>query len=211
MSFLQNLNWRYATKKYDASAKVPQEKLDQIIEAIVRAPTSSGLQPFEVILVKDKVLREKLRAASYDQSQVTDASDFLVFAAWDTYTTERITKIYDQLGAERGGLSDSVKAYRDNLIKNYTTRSAEVNFEHAARQAYIGLGFALAAAAELKVDTTPMEGFDAKAFDEILGLHKKGLRTVVVMAVGHRDAANDWLVNLKKVRRPKAEMIHEVN
>jgi nitroreductase / dihydropteridine reductase len=210
MSFLQNLNWRYATKKYDASAKVPQEKLDQIIEAIVRAPTSSGLQPFEVMLVKDKVLREKLRAASYDQSQVTDASEFLVFAAWDTYTTERITKIYDHLGAERGGLSDSVKSYRDSLIKNYTSRSAEVNFEHAARQAYIGLGFALAAAAELKVDTTPMEGFDAKAFDEILGLHKKGLRTVVMMAVGQRDAANDWLVNLKKVRRPKAEMVHEV-
>ena len=211
MSFLKNLNWRYATKKYDASAKLPKEKLDQIIEAVVRAPTSSGLQPFEVIVVKDKALREKLRAAAYDQSQVTDASDFLVFAAWDNYTTERITKIYDHLGAERGGLSDSVKSYRDNLIKSYVNRSADVNFDHAARQAYIGLGFALAAAAELQVDTTPMEGFDAKAFDQILDLDKKNLRTAVVLAIGQRDTANDWLADLKKVRRPKAEMIHEVN
>jgi nitroreductase / dihydropteridine reductase len=211
MSFLQNLDWRYATKKYDASAKLPKEKLDQIIEAISRAPTSSGLQPFEVIVVKDEALREKLKAAAYGQSQVTEASDFLVFAAWDNYTTERITKIYDHLGAERGGLSDSVKGYRDNLINSYVNRSADVNFDHAARQAYIGLGFALAAAAELKIDTTPMEGFDAKAFDEILGLHKKGLRTAVVLAVGKRDTANDWLVNLKKVRRPKSEMIIELN
>jgi len=210
MSFLQNLNWRYATKKYDASAKVPQDKIEQILEAIRLAPTSSGLQPFEVMVVSNADLRQKLRAAAYGQSQVTDASHFLVFAAWDNYTAERMHKVFDGIVAERGPLSDDTKAYRDNLIKNYTSREAHVNFEHAARQAYIALGFGLAAAAELKVDSTPMEGFDAKAFDEILGLHKMGLKTVVIMALGHRDAAGDWLANLKKVRFAKAAMIHEV-
>ena len=210
MSFLQNLNWRYATKKYDASVKLPHDKVEQIIEAIRLAPTSSGLQPFEVLHVTDAALRQKLRAVSYDQSQVTDASELLVFAAWDNYSADRITKIFDRNAAERGPLTDAQKAYRDNIIKNYTAREAHINFEHSARQAYIGLGFGLAAAAELKVDSTAMEGFDAKAYDEILGLSKKGLRSVAILALGQRASEGDWLAGLKKVRRPRAEMIHEV-
>ncbi len=210
MSFLQNLNWRYATKKYDAAAKLSQDKVETILEAIRMAPTSSGLQPFEVLDVRNPETRQKLQAAAFGQSQVTDASHFLVFAAWDTYTPERIKKVFDTIAAERGPLSDDTKAYRDGLMKNYPARDAHVNFEQAARQAYIALGFALAAAAELKVDSTPMEGFDPKAFDEILGLDKRGLKTVVIMALGQRDAANDWLANLKKVRLPKAALIQEV-
>ncbi len=210
MTLLSNLNWRYATKKYDPTKKLSKESLDAILEAVRLAPTSSGLQPFEVLVVTDKAVREKLCAAGFDQPQFTEASQILVFAAWDNYTAERINKVFQHLHAERGTPPASTDAYRENLVKTYTAKSAQENFEHAARQAYIALGMAVAAAAELKVDSTPMEGFDPAAFDQILGLKAKGLRTVAVVALGYRDAANDWLVNLKKVRRPKAELIKEV-
>ncbi len=210
MTLLSNLNWRYATKKYDPSKKVAKEALDNILEAVRLAPTSSGLQPFEVLVVTDKAVREKLRAAGYDQPQFTEASHVLVFAAWDNYTTDRINKVFQHIHAERGTPASSTDDYRNRLIASYTAKSEQENFEHAARQAYIALGTALVAAAELKVDSTPMEGFDSAAFDQILGLRAKGLRTVAVVALGYRDAANDWLVNLKKVRRPKADLIKEV-
>ena len=210
MTLLSSLNWRYATKKFDPTKTLPKDALDNILEAIRMAPTSSGLQPFEVLVVTDKAVREKLQAAAFDQSQITESSHLLVFAAWDNYTADRINKVFDHAASERGGASATSNAYRERLISTYTPRPAEVNFEHAARQAYIGLGTALVAAAELKVDSTPMEGFDPAAFDEILALKATGFRSVAVLALGYRDVDKDWLVNLKKVRRPKAEMIKEV-
>jgi len=210
MTLLSSLNWRYATKKFDPAKTVSKEALDTILESIRMAPTSSGLQPFEVLVVTDKAVREKLQKAAFDQSQITEASHVLVFAAWDNYTAERINEVFDHAAAERGGGSATSDAYRERLISLYTPRPAEVNFEHAARQAYIGLGTALVAAAELKVDSTPMEGFDPAAFDEILGLRATGFRSVAVLALGYRDADHDWLVNLKKVRKPKSEMIKEI-
>lgn len=210
MTLLSHLNWRYATKTYDPAKKLAKDALDNILEAVRLAPTSNGLQPFEVLVISDKATREKLRAAAFDQSQITDASQLLVFAAWDNYTADRINKVFDHIHAERGTPAAGTQAYRDRLIEMYTPRPAQENFEHAARQAYIALGTALVAAAELKVDSTPMEGFDAVSFDEILGLKAKGLRSAAVLALGYRDAGNDWLANLKKVRKPGSEMFIEV-
>ncbi len=210
MTLLSNLNWRYATKSYDNTKTLPKDVLDNILEAVQMAPTSSGLQPFEVFVVSDKATRQKLRAAGFDQPQFTDASVLLVFAAWDNYTPDRINKVFDHIHAVRGTPATATQAYRDRLIATYTPRPAQENFEHAARQAYIALGTALVAAAEAKIDSTPMEGFDPAAFDEILGLKAKGLRSAAVLALGYRDATSDWLVNQKKVRRPKSEMFIEV-
>lgn len=209
MSFLSNLNWRYATKKYDAAAKVPQEKLDQILEAIRMAPSSNGFQPYEVLVVTNPAIREKLKPAAYNQPQITEASHLLVFAAWDNIHAGNLGKVFDAMASVRGA-SEALNERRKSSIAGFEGKDAEQNFNHAAQQAFIGLGFGLAAAAELKVDSTGMGGFNPAQFDEILGLKEKGLRSVAVLALGYRDAANDWLVNLPKARRPRAEMFHAV-
>jgi nitroreductase len=207
---LEQMNWRYATKKMDPAKPVPQDKLDRILEAIRLAPTSSGLQPYEVLIVSNPETRKRIQAIAWNQSQVTEASHLLVFAAWDDYTAERINGMFDLVNSERGIRNEGWEAYRQKLLAEYPQRTPEVNFQHAARQAYIGLGFALAAAAEAGVDSTPMEGFDPDKLDEILGLRQRGLRSVLILPLGYRDASGDWLVNLKKVRRPAADFIREV-
>ncbi|EFH11796.1 NAD(P)H-dependent oxidoreductase [Teichococcus cervicalis] len=206
---LDTLTWRYATKKMDPSKSVPAEKLERILQAIALAPTSSGLQPFELLVVTNPEIRQKIQAIAWNQSQVTEGSHLLVFAAWDNYTAERINAVYDQIVAERG-FNEGLENYRQRLLANYPGRDPKENFEHAARQAYIALGFALAAAAEEEVDSTPMEGFDPAALDEILGLRARGLRSVVILPLGYREADKDWLLPMKKVRRPRGQFITEV-
>lgn len=208
MSLIESLNWRYATKKMNGNA-VPQDKVDQIIEATRLAPTSSGLQPFRLIVITNQELKEKLVPASYNQSQIADSSHLLVFAAWDNYTEKRINDVFAFMHKERGTPPESTAEYQKTVINMYVPRPAEVNFNHAARQAYIGLGMAIAEAAELKVDATPMEGFDAAKYDEILGLAEKGLKSVAILPLGYRDEAGDWLVNLKKVRTPLSDFVIE--
>lgn len=210
MELLDALNWRYATKKMNGQT-VPQDKVEKILEAAHLAPTSSGLQPFEVIVVTNPELKEKIQAIAYNQSQVTDSSHLLIFAAWDKYTDVRINSIFDHLNTERGLPDSSTADYRTRLIDLYTNQTAQQNFEHAARQAYIAFGTAIAAAAELKVDATPMEGFDSSALDSLLNLSEKGLKSVTLLPLGYRDESNDWLVNLKKVRKRREEFITELN
>jgi nitroreductase len=199
--FLDKLNWRYAAKKMDPSKPVSEDKVAQIVEAIRMAPTSSGLQPFHLFVIRNAELRAKLKPAALGQEQVTDGSHLLVFAAYDGYDAARIDAVVDQHAEERPGTREALDAYYDNLKSRYLPRDQKLNFEHAARQAYIALGFAMAAAAELGVDSTPMEGFDAAQFDEILGLKDKGLKSVVLLPLGTRDEAGDWLAPMKKVRR----------
>jgi nitroreductase len=210
MALLEKLNWRYAAKKLDPAKKVPQEKLDRILEAIRLAPTSSGLQPYEVFVVSNHDLLQRIQPIAFNQGQVADCSHLLVFAAWDHYTPERINMMFDLTNKERGFTSEGWENYRKMLLSNYPNRPAEVNFEHAARQAYIGMTAGLVAAAFEEVDSTPMEGFDANALDDLLGLRAKGLRSAVIVTLGYREADKDWLVNLKKVRRARADFIREV-
>ncbi|MHA6266130.1 NAD(P)H-dependent oxidoreductase [uncultured Aliiroseovarius sp.] len=208
---LDKLNWRYATKKMDPSKVVPDEKLDQILEAIRLAPTSSGTQPFEVFVVTNPEKRADIQKVAWNQAQITDGSHLLVFAAWDTYTADRIDAVVDQMKDERGGENPLLSQYYDNLKANYLPREDRTNFEHAARQAYIALGFALAAAAELEVDSTPMEGFDSEKVDEILDLKSRGLRSVVLLPLGYRDESGDWLLSLKKVRKPVEKLMTRID
>ena len=210
MSLIEKLQWRYATKKMDASKVVPQEKLEKILEAIRLSASSSGLQPYEILVVTNKAILEKIRAIASNQSQVTDCSYLLVFAAWDNYTAKRINDAFDMTEEIRNFKSESGTAYRQNLLSNYTARDPEVNFTHAAKQAYIAVGTALIAAAYEEVDCTPMEGFNPEALDEILNLKAKVLRSVVMMPIGYRKSDEDWLVNLKKVRRPKDQFVSRI-
>lgn len=211
MSLIDTLNWRYACKNMDAQKPVEEEKVDRILEAIRLTATSSGLQQYELLVITNKEIQAKLQAIAWNQSQVTAASHVIVFAAWDNYTEERINMMFDLTNEIRGFKNDGWEAYRQMLLSTYPMRDAEANYQHAARQAYVALGTALIAAAMEGVDATPMEGFDPAAADEILGLRELGLRSVVLLPLGYRKEEGDWLVNLKKVRRPMEDFVTRID
>ena len=207
MSLIENLKWRHAVKAYDSTKKVSEEDLNKILEASRLAPTSSGLQPFRVILVENQELREKLVPGALNPEVMRDCSHVLVFAAWDSYSAEKIDKVYDYHTEVRGLPRGRFSSYTDQLKVIYGAQTAEENFAHTARQTYIALGLAMAQAAELKIDSTPAEGFSTEVVDEVLGLKELGLKSVTLLYLGYRDAENDWLSNMKKVRIPMEEFV----
>ena len=210
MDLLKAMNWRYATKKMDPTKKVPEDKVQRILEAIRMTATSSGLQPYEIFVVTNTEVRAKIQAVANNQAQITEGSHLLVFAAWNDYTPDRINMMFDYNNEVRGFVNEGAENYRQMLLKNYPAKGPDVNFQHAALQSYIALGTALIAAAEQEVDATPMEGFKPAAVDEILGLPARGLRSTVLLPLGYREADKDWLVNMKKVRRTNYKFITEV-
>jgi len=210
MSLLQDLQWRYATKKMTGE-KVAQEKVDYIIEATRLAPTSSGLQPFKVIQITDEELKAKIQPIAFGQSQIVDASHLLVFAAHESYTEEYLNEVFSFSERERNLPEGYSNDYKNMLWSKFAQQTKEEHFNHTARQAYIGFGLAIAAAAELKVDATPMEGFINEQLDELLGLEKLGLKSVTILALGYRDEANDWNLNMKKVRFSKEDFVINYN
>ncbi|AZA85200.1 NAD(P)H-dependent oxidoreductase [Chryseobacterium lactis] len=210
MSLQEALNWRSATKSYNGKA-IEKDKIEQILEAIRLAPTSSGLQPFKVFVITNKELREKLQPISYQQQQIVQASHILVFAAWDQYTTERVDSFFEFSNKERDLPSSATDDYRLNLLDMLDKKTTEEHFANASRQAYLALGFGLLAAADLKIDATPLEGFDNQAVDELLNLPEQGLRSSVMMALGYKDEDKDWWGKLKKIRRSSEELFVELH
>lgn len=204
---LDDLKWRYATKVYQEGKKVSQENIDKIVEAARLAPTSSGLQPFRLVVIDDQKTKEKLAEGALNQVAVTTCSHVIVFAVWDNYTDERIDQVYDFITDERGLLRGRFSRYTDMLKTSFGNTENIRNFEHAVRQAYIALGLALAQAAELKIDSTPAEGFDNQKVDDILNLKELGLKSAVLMYIGYADRENDWLAPMKKVRVLKDDFI----
>lgn len=209
MTLLESLQWRHAAKAYDPAKKISDENIQKITEAARLAPTSSGLQPFRVIVVTNSGLREKMVAGALNPECMRDCSHVLVFAAWDRYTDERVDEVYDRITDERGLPRGRFSRYTNQIKTLYGSQTAEENFAHTARQTYIALGLALAQAAELRIDSTPAEGFDAAIVDEVLGLREQGLRSVSLMYVGYSDKERDWLAPMKKVRVPKEEFVIE--
>lgn len=210
MSLIEDLNWRHACKAYDPAKKVNQEDLEKILEAARLAPTSSGLQPFKVIVVQDPALREQIAPTALNADCVRECSHILVFAAWDRYTAERIDEMYDMTTDQRDLPRGRFVSYTDKLKELYLDEAADANFAHIARQTYIALGLALAQAAELKIDSTPAEGFDNVVLDQVLGLEAMGLKSVSLMYIGYADKERDWLAPMKKVRQPREEFIVEM-
>ena len=206
MELLDKLNWRYATKAMNGK-KVAQDKIDRIIEAARLAPTSSGLQPFEIIVITNQELKDKIRPVSWNQSVISDCSHLFIFAAWDTYTADRINKMFDLTNEVRGFENQGWEDYRQMLLNSYPQRDPEINFNHAAKQAYIAFSQAIIAAAFEEVDATPLEGFDPSAVDEILRLKEKGLRSAVMLPIGYREEENDWLSSLVKVRKSTDDLV----
>ncbi|PVH25994.1 nitroreductase family protein [Sphingobacterium corticibacter] len=210
MSLIEDLNWRHACKAYDPTKKVSQDDLNKIVEAARLAPTSSGLQPFKVIVLKDSELRDQIAPTALNADCVRECSHILVFAAWDRYTAERIDTVYDLTTDVRDLPRGRFVNYTDKLKEMYLDEAADANFAHIARQTYIALGLALAQAAELKIDSTPAEGFDNAAVDRVLGLQELGLKSVSLMYIGYADKERDWLAPMKKVRQPLEEFVVEM-
>ena len=207
MSLIEDLKWRHAVKAYDSTKKVSEEDLNKILEAARLAPTSSGLQPFRVIVVENQELKEQMVKGALNPEVMRDCSHVLVFAAWDNYSEEKIDKVYDYHTDVRELPRGRFNSYTDQLKVIYGAQAAEENFAHTARQTYIALGLAMVQAAELKIDSTPAEGFSNEVVDEILGLKELGLKSVTLLYLGYRDSENDWLSKMKKVRIPMDEFI----
>lgn len=202
MSLVENLQWRYATKRMNGQ-KLPDDKLQYILDAAHLAPSSSGLQPYAIFVISDRELLEKIKPIASNQPQITEASHVLVFAAWNDYSEEKLTEVFNRTTAERGIDASVMDEYKARLWGMMSAKDKEWHKNHADKQAYISFGLAIAAAAEQKVDATPMEGFDNAALDELLNLKEQGLHSVLMLPLGYRDEQNDWLVSMKKVRTPK--------
>ncbi|MES2480061.1 MAG: nitroreductase family protein [Bacteroidota bacterium] len=208
MDLLQKLNWRYATKRMNGQI-VPEQNLNNILDAIQLAPSSAGLQPYNVIVVSDKEVLKQIHQESAQQPQILEASHLLVFAAWKNLSEEQVEEYINRIAATRNIPAESLDGFKSNIM-GFTKRTAEQNYQWAARQAYIGLGVAAIAAAHEQVDATPMEGFNPAAMDKILGLEERGLGSVAIMPLGYRDEANDFLLGAKKVRRSKENFFTKI-
>lgn len=207
MNITEALSWRYATKRMTGH-KVPQEAVDRILEAARLAPSSYGLQPYSVLVIEDRSLRERIRPVAMNQPQITECSHLLVFAAWRTVTESHVDE-FIQLNARERKVDPATLADYGNTIKGTVSgfASREEGFHWAAKQAYLALGTALVEAAVARVDASPMEGFDPAGMDELLGLRDRNLRSVVLLALGYRDIGADWLAGLRKVRWPREKLV----
>lgn len=206
MSILKALQWRYAAKRMN-SEQVPEDKIKSILEAARLAPTSSGLQPFKIFVVTNQKLKERIKPLAFNQPQITECSHLAIFAAWDTYTIERFEEYFSHYEKERElpkGFSDSYKAA---VAKQLTSWSIEKQQEHTAKQAYIAASFAMVEAAVLQVDASPMEGFAMTELDKLMKFDQQGLKSVLLLPIGYRDAESDWQTGLKKVRKHQEAMI----
>lgn len=208
-NYIENLNWRYATKQFDANKRLSQEELDFLLEAIQLSASSYGLQPYEVIVVDNPEVQEKLKASAWNQSQLTDASHVLVFANM-TSVDENYVDAYMKNIAETRDLNvEDLSGFKDMIKNTILQLTSEEQSQWAAKQSYIALGNLLSAAANFKIDVCPMEGFDASEFDEILGLKEKNLTAATIATVGFRSA-EDQTQFAAKVRKSKEDLFTTV-
>lgn len=209
MNVLESLKWRYATKKFDSSKKMTAQQLELLLEASNLTASSYGLQPFQILVVENPEIREKLKAAAYGQSQVTDASQVIIFAAKSNLSVADVDSYMQLISKVRNVPVEALNDFKAMVAGTISSRAPEVLTQWAARQAYIALGNLLTVAALEKIDACPMEGFDNAQFDEILGLKAKNLTSVVMATVGFR-AADDVSQNYAKVRRPLSDIVTKI-
>ena len=204
MTLIDKLNWRYATKRMNGM-KVPQEKIDRILEAIRLSPTSFGLQPFKVIVVEDPELRERIYNEACQQPQIKEASHILVFAASKNVSAAQVNDFMELIATTRNIPVETLSGFRaafDSIVSG----SADQNFVWTARQTYIAFGVGIVAAMNEDIDATPMEGFSTEALDKILGLAEQNLGSTTILSLGYRDEKTDSLIHAAKVRKSKSAL-----
>ena len=204
-TIIENLNWRYATKKFDASKKIAKKDLEILKEAVRLSASSYGLQPYQVVLVENEDLREQIKAAAWNQTQITEASDLLIFANITNVGAKEISDYIENMAAIREIPATNLTGFENMMNKVMTAFSSEEKEVWSAKQTYIALGTLLSAAADLKIDATPMEGFDRYAVNNILQLTEKGLSATLIVTLGYRHDA-DTTQHLRKVRKPNEEL-----
>ena len=204
-TFLENQNWRYATKKFDATKKISNKDLNTLKEAIRLSTSSYGLQPYKIIIVENPALREQILPVSWGQKQVTEASHLLVFANRTTITEAEIDAFFDNMSKTRAIPLEALAGYQGFMKGNILTLTPEATTIWNSKQTYLALGNLLNAAAELKIDVTPMEGFAPEKVNEILGLEALGLHASLMATIGYRHEEDDTQ-HLKKVRKSNEEL-----
>lgn len=202
----EQLHWRYATKKFNETKKVEPELLEQLLEHIRLSATSYGLQPYRLVHIEDPEVRERLKVASYGQSQITGAAHLLLFAAVTNIDDAYVDKFIELTATTRSIPAESLAEYAASMKTALSYKDLSARTAWAARQAYIGMGTLLQSAAMLHVDACPMEGFNSEEYDAILGLHEKNLTALAVVTVGYRADDDDYQ-HYAKVRLPKEEFI----
>lgn len=202
---LETRQWRYATKKFDATREVSEKDLETILEAMRLSASSYGLQPYHILVVNNAEIREKLKPFSWGQSQITDASHLIIFANQTDFGSELVDDYLKNLSETRNVPLEELKGYGDFAKSKLIDLPKDVKANWTAKQAYIALGNALQATAELKIDSTPMEGIEPEKYDDILKLKEKGLTTSVVLAIGYRSE-EDETQHYSKVRKSKEEL-----
>ena len=205
MSIINSLSWRYAVKRMNGN-KVSQDKLDTLLDAITLSASGFGLQPYQIFMVEDADLKAKIQPIAYGQPQIVESSHLLIFAAWNEVSEAQIDAYMNLIAETRGMSLSDLGDFKGAIVGSMKYKSKEQQAEWADRQVYLAMGTALAAAGELQLDTTPMEGFIPAKLDELLGLEAKGLHSVLMLAIGERDEATDYMVNVKKVRTPKSKL-----
>jgi len=204
-NFLNNQNWRYATKKFDATKKVSAEDLNTLKEAIRLSSSSYGLQPYKVIIVENPELRAQLQPAAWGQSQIVEASHLFIFANDTNIGDDAIDEFINAISIERETPLESLAGYSDFMKSKISTLEPAVKNVWTSKQTYLALGNLLNAAAELKIDVTPMEGFVPAQVNEILGLDKLNLNASLIATVGYRHE-DDTTQFYKKVRKSQEDL-----
>lgn len=204
-NFIKHQNWRYATKKFDASKKISEHDLEILKEAIRLSSSSYGLQPYKVIIVENPELRAKIQPAAWGQTQITEASHLFIFANMVNLGEKEIDKYIANIAETRGIPAENLAGYGDFMKSKIISLPDNVKDNWTSKQTYLALGNLLNAAAELQIDATPMEGFEAEKVNEILGLNALGLNASLIATVGYRHEEDATQHNVK-VRKSKKEL-----
>jgi nitroreductase len=208
-TIIEDLNWRYATKKYDTTKKIPQDQIDILMEALRLSPSSYGLLPFKILMIESAEIREKLKPHSWNQSQITDASHLLVFCSLKEMTDVYIDQHTELVEMTRSLEKGQLQGFANFVKVKVNEKSVFDQSEWNARQSYIALGILMQSCAALRIDATPMEGFEPEKYNEILGLNDKNLDATLVCALGYRSE-EDTNQHLKKVRKPMSDFLEIV-
>jgi nitroreductase / dihydropteridine reductase len=211
MDIIKSLQWRYAAKRMTGQ-KLPAQDLETILEAIRLSASSYGLQPYEVFVIENEEVKKQMQPMAYGQVQIVESSHVLVFAAWNSVSEAHIDEYLQAYSDTSGMPVEKLLAFglKDRMMQSIVALPQNEQYHWAAKQAFIALGTGIIAAASLEIDATPMEGFMPSKVDELLGLPEKNLRSVVLLSLGYRDAASDFMSKSPKHRRSSEKFFTKI-
>lgn len=210
MDVLEHMKWRYAVKKFDSEKILPEEKINRLKEAFNLTATSYGLQPITLLIIQNKEIQKSLMTYSFEQQQVVQASHLLVICIKDVVDGTYITKYFEQVKKVRNVSDEILEPFKNDLVDSFSKKDVEEIKSWSTNQAYLAIGNLLTVCAIEKIDSCPMEGFEPEAYDSVLNLGEKGLRSVLAMPIGYR-AEDDMFAGFEKVRKEMHESVIEIN